>query len=53
MDNLQTWICRTKDGIKWERKDDEVNIKLSDSGWDSEDIAYPYVIRIKNKYIMF
>jgi hypothetical protein len=31
----------------------EVNLKLSDSGWDSEAIAYPYVIRIKNKYIMF
>ena len=45
--------AESKDGIKWERKDDEVNLKLSNSGWDSEAIAYPYVIRIENKYIMF
>ncbi len=41
------------DGINWERLDEQAGIGLSKSGWDSEAIAYPYVIKIKNKLVMF
>lgn len=39
--------AESKDGIKWERKDDFVGIDISRSGWDSEMIAYPYVFANK------
>lgn len=41
------------DGINWERLDDKLGLELSETGWDSEAIAYPYVIKIKGKYVMF
>ena len=41
------------DGISWVRKDDEVDLDLSDAGWDSEMIAYPYVIRVNGNLLMF
>lgn len=48
------WYCRrghayrlgyaeSADGIGWVRKDSEVSIEPSSSGWDSEMIAYPFV----------
>ena len=40
-------------GINWIRKDDEVGIDISETGWDSEAIAYPYVIKLKNNFYMF
>jgi predicted GH43/DUF377 family glycosyl hydrolase len=33
----------SKDGVTWERRDSEVGIDVSESGWDSEMICYPYV----------
>jgi hypothetical protein len=41
------------DGMIWNRKDEELSLEVSNEGWDSEMIAYPYVIKIKDKYIMF
>lgn len=42
------------DGIKWIRKDEEVGIDVSESGWDSEMIAYPYVYEHKGrKYMLY
>ncbi|GJL65476.1 MAG: hypothetical protein NPIRA05_04470 [Nitrospirales bacterium] len=35
--------AESKDGLHWERKDDEVGIDVSDKGWDSEMIEYPFV----------
>jgi hypothetical protein len=31
------------DGLRWERIDQEVGIDVSDSGWDSQMIEYPFV----------
>lgn len=45
--------AESSDGIVWERKDDLAGIELSQSGWDSEAIAYPYVIKMKNRLLMF
>jgi len=41
------------DGINWDRKDHLVGIKISKNGWDSTAIAYPYVIKVKDKLVMF
>lgn len=45
--------AESKDGINWIRMDDKINLKLSSSGWDSKAIAYPYVIKMKDLFIMF
>jgi predicted GH43/DUF377 family glycosyl hydrolase len=41
------------DEIHWDRKDEEAGIDVSNDGWDSEAIAYPYCIKIKDKLLMF
>jgi hypothetical protein len=35
--------AESKDGLIWERKDEEVGIDVSASGWDTEMIEYPFV----------
>lgn len=40
-------------GIEWERKDASSGIDVSESGWDSEMIAYPFILRSQNKKYMF
>jgi predicted GH43/DUF377 family glycosyl hydrolase len=45
--------AESTDGIKWIRKDYLLNIPLSEEGWDSEMIAYPYLIKIKGRWVMF
>jgi hypothetical protein len=41
------------DGINWTRKDAEVGIKVSESGWDSEMIEYPMVFDFGEKRHLF
>ena len=41
------------DGITWTRKDGEAGIDVSESGWDSEMIAYPFVFRQGDKLHLF
>ena len=41
------------DGINWTRKDEEVGIDVSASGWDSEMICYPSVIKVKDRTYLF
>jgi hypothetical protein len=45
--------AESKDGIVWNRNDDLSGIDISASGWDSEMIAYPHVIKVKESYLMF
>ena len=41
-------------GLDWERMDEQVGIDVSESGWDSEMIQYPYVFNHKgNKYMVY
>jgi predicted GH43/DUF377 family glycosyl hydrolase len=35
--------AESDNGIEWVRKDEEVGIDVSESGWDSEMIEYPYI----------
>ena len=39
------------DGLKWDRKEDS-GIDVSESGWDSEMICYPFVFNHKGKQYM-
>jgi hypothetical protein len=39
-------------GIDWARKDDEVGIGVSPTGWDSEQIEYPFVFDHKGERYM-
>jgi hypothetical protein len=41
------------DGIKWTRKDEDVGIDVSASGWDSEMIEYPYLFENEGVHYMF
>lgn len=47
--------AESNDGINWIRKDYEFGLDISSnaSDWDSQAIAYPYVIKIKDRLIMF
>lgn len=41
------------DGVVWHRRDQESGITVSDVGWDSEMVAYPYVMEFNDSIIMF
>jgi hypothetical protein len=45
--------AQSKDGVQWERDDASVVIECSDSGWDSEMICYPAVLRLGAKQYLF
>lgn len=44
--------AESHDGINWTRKDEIVGIDISQTGWDSEMIAYPYVYEHKGEIFM-
>jgi len=44
--------AESKNGINWERMDDEIGIDVSESGWDSEMIEYPFVFEHKGTTYM-
>ena len=52
-DHYRIGYAESTDGIQWDRKDNEVNIDVSDSGFDSIMMEYASIIKHKNKYIMF
>jgi len=41
--NYRIGYAESPDGLVWERKDDEVGIDVSETGWDSEMIEYAFV----------
>lgn len=43
LDNYRIGYAESNDGKKWIRKDEEVDLDVSSSNWDSEMIEYPYV----------
>jgi predicted GH43/DUF377 family glycosyl hydrolase len=45
--------AESTDGINWNRMDESIGIDVSPEGWDSLAIAYPYVIRLNGKLVMF
>ena len=51
--NYSIGVAVSNDGEKWERKDEEVGITKSESGWDSEMICYPAIFNGAKKTFMF
>jgi sucrose-6-phosphate hydrolase SacC (GH32 family) len=45
--------AESRDGLDWVRKDDQVGIDVSPSGWDSQMIAYSSVVRHKDRVYLF
>jgi predicted GH43/DUF377 family glycosyl hydrolase len=45
--------AESTDGENWTRRDDEIGIDVSASGWDSQMLAYACVVRHKDKVYMF
>jgi len=45
--------AESKDGVKWIRKDSEVGIDVSETGWDSEQICFSCVVDVEDKRLMF
>jgi hypothetical protein len=50
--NYRIGYAESKDGLHWERKDEEAGINVSESGWDSEMIEYPFVFDHKGERYM-
>ncbi|MGH2199146.1 hypothetical protein ACQ1Z2_16515, partial [Enterococcus faecalis] len=46
-------IACSVDGIEWVRKDEDVGISLSSSGWDSRTLCYPALIQHRDSILMF
>ena len=44
--------AESENGMKWERMDEKVGIDVSDSGWDSEMIEYPFIFDHKRQRYM-
>jgi len=55
LSSYRAGYAESMDGIKWIRKDELVGIDVSNdsSSWDSQMIAYPYVIKVEGKLVMF
>ncbi len=51
-DTYRIGYAESLDGKAWERKDHLAGIDVSEDGWDSEMICYPYVFTHNNKYYM-
>ena len=44
--------AESEDGIRWQRKDEEAGIDISESGWDSEMVEYAFVFSHDSKKYM-
>ena len=51
-DGYRIGTAISRDGVSWERRDAEAGIGLSNSGWDSLAIAYPWVFRYGGREFM-
>jgi hypothetical protein len=43
----------SRDGIEWERRDAELGLDVSESGWDSESIEYPSIVDHDRRRYLF
>lgn len=45
--------AESKDGLIWTRKDDEIGVDVSKSGWDSQMVCYPSILKHQGNVYMF
>jgi len=53
VDEYKIGYAESKDGIKFDRKDDLAGINVSSDGWDSKMIEYPFVLKHNDKKFLF
>ena len=53
MNSYRIGYAESSDGVSWVRKDHDVGIDISQTGWDSEMLAYPHVIDHQGERLMF
>lgn len=46
-------FAKSEDGIQWIRHDHLSGIDISENGWDSEMIAYPYIVEYNRRRLLF
>ena len=51
-DAYRIGYAESHDGLDWERRDADVGIDVSPSGWDSESIQYAFVFRHRDRLYM-
>lgn len=55
--NIETYrigYAESMDGVRFIRKDEDVGIDVSEKGWDSEMICYPFVFDLNNnRYMLY
>ncbi|MFE2008517.1 hypothetical protein ACFW6U_24390 [Pseudomonas guariconensis] len=51
-DTYRIGYAESSDGVRWQRMDDQVGIDVSEHGWDSEMIEYPFVFDHKGQRYM-
>tara|TARA_B110000046_G_C13016063_1_gene408825 strand:- start:304 stop:1251 length:948 start_codon:yes stop_codon:yes gene_type:complete len=54
--NLKSYrigFAESKNGLDWERDDSNSGIEVSEKGWDSEMISYPYIVKVNEDLLMF
>ena len=50
--NYRIGYAESSDGLNWIRKDKNAGIDVSEDGWDSQMISYPFVFIYKKRYHM-
>jgi predicted GH43/DUF377 family glycosyl hydrolase len=53
VESYRLGYAESQDGLSWKRKDDLVNLDVSDDGWDSSMICYSAVIFLHGHWYMF
>jgi hypothetical protein len=54
IDAYRIGYAESKDGIVWTREDEDAGIDVSETGWDSEMVCYPFVFEHKgHKYMLY
>ena len=51
-DRYRLGYAESSDGITWTRDDSAVDLDVSSAGWDSEMMAYPFVLEHAGRLVM-
>jgi len=51
-DRYRIGYAESRDGLHWERHDDQAGIEASPAGWDAEMVAYPFVFDHNGQHYM-
>jgi sucrose-6-phosphate hydrolase SacC (GH32 family) len=49
----QIGYASSDDLFNWKRDDSKAGLSVSESGWDSESVSYPYIFELDNTMYMF